>query len=105
MMAAERAAMAQLGLPTCFAPQQAKMKKALPETKACKRCGVVLPRATFAPQQWPRPQPTCSACAEQARAAQKQLEFYFGDKNWPKDAYLQGLADERGLVSVRSVAD
>mmetsp|Transcript_6373 Transcript_6373/g.11642 ORF Transcript_6373/g.11642 Transcript_6373/m.11642 type:complete len:319 (+) Transcript_6373:27-983(+) len=39
------------------------------------------------------------------KAIRKQVEHYFGDTNWPKDAHLQSMADSDGFVLLEGIAD
>ncbi|KAM7535991.1 hypothetical protein Aperf_G00000103928 [Anoplocephala perfoliata] len=48
----------------------------------------------------------CSSCASQRyNTIKKQIEYYFGDKNFAKDTFLQSLMDEDRYVSVGKILE
>ncbi|CAE8709196.1 unnamed protein product [Polarella glacialis] len=39
------------------------------------------------------------------KAIRRQVEWYFGDANWSKDAHLRSLADDTGFVPIAAISD
>ena len=96
------------------------------DEKVCKRCERSLGAIMFAPKQWSKRVPCCSDCAFELRVlgdgddrdeargenapeaadedegarCTRQLEYYFSPRNWAKDDFLRGLADDRGSVAL-----
>ena len=35
----------------------------------------------------------------------RQIEHYFGDENWSRDTFLQGLANEDGFIGIKRICE